>query len=390
MANLLIVGASARAAASSARRAGFAPWCADLFADSDLRAMVPDAMRCPANEYPHGLANLLASAPMAPWIYTGGLENHPQLIAKMARLRPLWGNGPAALRLCRDPFAIQRILRDAGLPSLQVHSDGSKLSPGCRWLRKPRKGSAGQGISFADRGTGGRSRTHYYQQYVEGAPMSAVFVRARETVRLLGVTEQLIGIDWLNAPAFRYCGNIGPADLAEGMGSELLQIGRVLGNGCGLQGLFGVDFIAKDGRPWVVEVNPRYPASVEVLEMATGMAALSFHRQAFDRAVCAIPSADSRGEFVGKAILYAPRRLVMPPAGVLAGLSSAEMDSRRAQTGAKWAISDVPETGEAVESGWPILTVLVRDKSRFGCLSLLHRTARSIVQTMDRTMLERS
>src|SRR5262249_3493498 len=308
-----IVGASARAAASSARRAGFDPWCADLFADSDLRAMVPDAVRCPPGQYPAGLAELFANAPMAAWIYTGGLENHPNLIAKMAAIRPLWGNGREALRLSRDPFAVQAILRDAGLPSLQVRSDLSTLSARCRWLRKPRKGSAGQGIAFADPRTRGRSKTHFYQQYVEGTPMSAVFVRARGTVTLLGVTEQLIGIDWLNAPPFRYCGNIGPADLMESMRSELLQVGRALADGCGLLGLFGVDFISQDGCPWVVEVNPRYPASVEVLEMATGMAALSFHHQAFDPAVPPGPVTRSTCAYVGKAILYAPRRLVMPP-----------------------------------------------------------------------------
>ena len=39
-----------------------------------------------------------------------------------------------------------------------------------------------------------------------------------------------------------------------------------------LRGVFGVDFILHDGSPCVVEVNPRYPASVEVLEHATGKA----------------------------------------------------------------------------------------------------------------------
>jgi len=34
-AQVLIVGASARAAAFSALRAGLRPWCADLFADLD-------------------------------------------------------------------------------------------------------------------------------------------------------------------------------------------------------------------------------------------------------------------------------------------------------------------------------------------------------------------
>jgi predicted ATP-grasp superfamily ATP-dependent carboligase len=382
MGSLLIVGASARAAAASARRAGFKPWCADLFADSDLRNMVPDAVRCPTDRYPHGLAELLASAPVAPWIYTGGLENHPKLISQMAAIRPLWGSDPEALRLSRDPFAVQTILRDAGLPALPVRSDPSKLPTGCRWLRKPRKGSAGQGITFADSKVHRRSRTHFYQQYVEGAPMSAVFVRARGTTTLLGVTEQLIGIDWLNAPPFRYCGNIGPADLTKSMRTELLQVGRALGEGCGLLGLFGVDFIAQDGRPWVVEVNPRYPASVEVLELATGMTALSFHQQAFDAHSRPKTDPGSMQSFVGKAIFYAARRVVTAPINAVSELGNAILCPECVQVDMRWAIADIPAAGESVEAGWPVLTILAADATREGCMAMLKGAAEVVSQTL--------
>ena len=49
----------------------------------------------------------------------------------------------------------------------------------------------------------------------------------------------------------------------------------------GLRGLFGVDFVLRDGIPWPVEVNPRYTASVEVLEFAAGIRALTLHRSIF-------------------------------------------------------------------------------------------------------------
>ena len=51
--SVLILGASTRAAAQSAIRAGLRPICADLFADLDLRdcARVLDV-----DDYPHGLA----------------------------------------------------------------------------------------------------------------------------------------------------------------------------------------------------------------------------------------------------------------------------------------------------------------------------------------------
>src|SRR5689334_10586671 len=89
--HLLIIGASARAAAFSALRAGLQPCCADLFADADLQAVCP-VQRLPAGKYPQGFLELAGSERSGPWMYTGGLENRPGLVRRMAQLRPLWGN----------------------------------------------------------------------------------------------------------------------------------------------------------------------------------------------------------------------------------------------------------------------------------------------------------
>src|SRR3954464_7353528 len=157
MSDLTIVGASARAgggappAGGPPRRAGLVPWTADLFADADLRAMVPGAVRCPAGQYPRALLDILRDGPLGPWMYTGGLENHPNLVRRMAEVRPLWGNGPNALVACRSPFHVEHILREEGLPAPEVRCAGAELPDYCEWLRKPLASSAGRGIAFAGR-----------------------------------------------------------------------------------------------------------------------------------------------------------------------------------------------------------------------------------------------
>jgi len=86
---LLILGASARAAAQSALRAGCRRvWAADLFADADLRACAEVVQ---VRDYPHGLEAAISQAPDGPWMYTGALENHPRLVDRLARLHPLLG-----------------------------------------------------------------------------------------------------------------------------------------------------------------------------------------------------------------------------------------------------------------------------------------------------------
>ena len=75
----------------------------------------------------------------------------------------------------------------------------------------------------------------------------------------------------------------------------------------GLVGLNGIDFIARDGVPWPIEVNPRYSASMELLERARGHVAV--------RAACRTPApagfprlrrARAR-RVLGKAIVFARR-----------------------------------------------------------------------------------
>src|SRR3954469_6116964 len=101
--DVLIVGASVRAAAHSALRAGLRPGGIDLFADCDLAAIGP-AVRVPPEAYPEGLEDRAAAQPSGPWMYTGGLENDPELVDRIARKRPLWGVRGDALRAVRDPF----------------------------------------------------------------------------------------------------------------------------------------------------------------------------------------------------------------------------------------------------------------------------------------------
>src|SRR4030095_7545963 len=109
---LIVIGASARAAAFSAVRAGFEPWACDLFGDADLRAV---ARYTPMDgEYPGGILGALRELPDAPVIYTGRLEERPRLLDALARERRLWGNGGAAARRSRDPLRSAEGFRAAG------------------------------------------------------------------------------------------------------------------------------------------------------------------------------------------------------------------------------------------------------------------------------------
>jgi predicted ATP-grasp superfamily ATP-dependent carboligase len=353
---LLIVGASARAAAFSALRAGLTPWCVDLFADADLRAV------CPAHrlegKYPHGFDAWFDRAPPGPWMYTGGLENWPDLVERWTSKRPLWGNGAKVLSgPARDPVKRYRLICSGGFRTPQIRTRSGPLPTAGRWLVKPRRGSGGLDIRRWD---GSRiDLQHYLQQYLRCSSASAVYVGDGNRACLLGATEQLVGETWLHAAPFQYCGSIGPLPLSKNLRLVLETLGDWLARGCGLCGLFGVDGVFHRGCFTVIEINPRYPASVEVLERAGEFASLRWHQAVFERKELLGPPQVSSGPVVGKAVLFARRQLRFP-------------DSGRWQ---KSTFADLPAPGELIVERKPILTFFAKGASIDACREALQRAA---------------
>jgi predicted ATP-grasp superfamily ATP-dependent carboligase len=377
---IVIFGASARSAAFSALRAGLRPWCADLFADQDLITRC-SIRRLHFRDYPHGFKAISTQAPSGPWIYTGGLENHPTLIERISEKRLLWGNGSAALSLARSSMILAEIFRTNGILFPATFSSTTALPRVGRWLVKPLKGAGGMGVRFFDLQKERRpGKQFYFQEYTEGVPCSAVFVGFEHNTRLLSVTRQLVGEHWLHAAPFHYCGSIGPLKLEAAVQKNLETIGIVLNRYCHLRGLFGVDFILADGIPWPVEVNPRYPASIEILEYGAGIQALAWHRAAFDPASAIPPGPTPEKSVVGKAILFAKRQLDFPEEGPWTHSlghpkSIDEMP----------AFADIPSSGQTIEAGRPILTFFSRSGSVSGSLDNLKQIAWDLDHWLQRT-----
>ena len=366
--HVILVGASTRAAAMSARRAGWTPWCADLFADADLQR-IASVRKIPVEAYPQGLLDALADAPQSPVIYTGALENRPDLVARIDR--PLWGNSPEVLRAIRSPERWTQALQACGLPCPAI-SDQPFAG---RWLLKHRKSAGGFGIQDYS-GQPFNRRTHFLQEWIEGIACSAIFLGHADGATLLGVTEQLVGTPWLNTSGFHYAGNIGPLPLEGTANTRWQQIGTALTHAFSLRGLFGVDAILHDGIPWPVEINPRYTASVEVLERCYRTPLLLLHRDSFSL----LPSGKGPGvrvtEVHGKAILFARKTLTFPEIGPWQAALQEGVDLDQVE------YADIPHAGEEIEQGRPVLTLFASSASVSGCLGKLQEKA----QALDRRL----
>lgn len=348
-------------------RAGFQPLAADLFADADLRAIATATRISP---YPEGLLDWLRAIEPPAWLYTGALENHPELVDQMAWIAPLLGNPGDVLARVRSPWELAAALKRANLlfPETRASADG--LPHDGSWLTKSYAGASGSGVRSLEiplpfrEGLGERSGI-VYQRRVHGIPCAAVYVAAGGAATLLGVTRQIIGQPWLGAHGFQYAGSIGPWPISDVVHATLIKIGAILASEFELAGLFGIDCILRSDDVWVLEVNPRYTASVEIVERATGTSAVAEHVQACGGIndatpviVCSLPRpadggarvADRTNYYHGKALLFAKRGLEIPQAFADFTIDEA------AHT--PWPrLADISPAGTRIELGRPILTL---------------------------------
>jgi predicted ATP-grasp superfamily ATP-dependent carboligase len=364
MARVAIVGASGRAAAASARRAGLEPAVVDLFADRDTQRL-GETVRCPLADFPHVIPDLVRFLPPGPVAYTGGLENHPAVIDRLAADRGLFGNGGTAVVAVRDPVRLRESLQVNGL-RFPRHFDEPSAVIEC--LIKHRTSSGGLGVArppcvppeWYDVPT-----DTYLEEFIPGRVMSAQF---RDAI-FFGATEQLAGEPWLHAPEFHYAGNIGPVAIDTELVCAFADAARRLS----LRGPWGIDYILNDGGAFVLEVNPRYTAAMEVLELSREMS-LSFSRESEASADAALAS-DSRlnGRVVGKAVYYAPFSFRFPPSG--------PWDTDLETPWNPWRIpgfADIPHPGEPFQPGRPVLTIFAADSTPVAVRAKLMATARGL------------
>lgn len=370
---VLIVGVSTRALAESASRAGHACVSVDAFGDLDQKALVQNVGLTRDLGRPYSA--MAAVAVGRRWAatsaaYVGNLENHPAAVRRLARGRRLLGNTPATLLRVRDPMALAETVRRAGghAPLTLLPSQAREASTTVRWLRKPRCGGGGSGVRAWTPGTPLR-RHEVIQQRVEGVLGSAAFVADGRRAFLMGISRGLAGDPAFGARGYRYCGSLYPFCVEPRLRERLGAIADAATTTFGLVGLNGIDFVLSGGEPFVLEINPRYSASMELLERACGINAFEAHLTACGGSLPRTPLATPR-EVWGKAVVYAQRDVTVG-------------DSARWL--ARDDIRDVPSPGDRVRRGQPLCTVFARDSDSAACYARLVEVATGLGEELEPT-----
>ena len=408
---IFVAGASGRALAASCLKAKYPVSVVDLFADADTLAICRNSDGYLLPKQPRNFAiagksledvwqrlsavverheTKFGEAPII--LLTGGLEN------TIAQIESSDLPQSAALRrwlMTRQTFndtgnwlKIKTFCQQYSIAFPNTSSDLLDFRSTTPIIIKTNFSSGGLGIEFASEQTSSNRELQphqFFQQYLHGRSISGTFVTASQdqkdpqhcetenATNLIGVCESYPP----SAPRhhrshrneFRYTGSMGPIDsmLPKSALREISRAGTVAARHFQIRGVFGIDFIYDDSGVTLLEINPRVPASAEILERAIRATSnhwsiVQYHLDAIlGRASPLDEIAKKSGDLHAKQILYLDETVepILVDQETLHQINNA-LPSR---TNTSAFISDVPNSGTTINAGEPILTLHYQEKS---------------------------
>ncbi|CAN1724991.1 ATP-grasp domain-containing protein [Hyphomicrobium sp. 1Nfss2.1] len=271
--SVLIAALAGRGLAASARRAGYEPLVADAFGDSDTAEYaahalcVKDAARIGfrTKQTLAALSDLAqrATSPPVGLVLGSGFEDRPKLIEVLARRYRILGNNAATIARCKDPRALAALLDKLSIehPETQLRVPGDPAG----WLSKRIGGSGGTHVASAEAEQGAR---RYYQRQLDGIPHSVLAVASGGGMQMIGISRQWsVGT---GPRPYRYGGAVGPAEVATDVAASMQSAAEKLCAALRLAGLVSFDFLLAGKSPYLLEINPRPGATLDVFDDERG------------------------------------------------------------------------------------------------------------------------
>jgi predicted ATP-grasp superfamily ATP-dependent carboligase len=289
------------------------------------------------------------------FVYGAGFEDRTELLHAIAQRWPVLGNDAATVKRIKAPDRFFRALDRLGVshPSTVM----ARPADGAGWLAKTIGGAGGSHIVPS------RLSRHrpdiYYQRRLGGDAVSALFVANGVDARILGFSEQ-----W-TAPSskslWRYGGALRPAALAPTLAKNIENAARSVARHFKLRGLASADFLVEDGETFLLEINPRPGATLDIFDCdATPL--LRLHVEAVTAGTLP-PATPKFDDAMASAIVYAKR----------GGATPTDM------VWPNW-IADRPKSSEWIDKNRPICTVLARASTKTRAKRLIKERICNIIK----------
>ena len=234
-----------------------------------------------------------------------------------------------------------------------------------QFILKPLQGSGGLGIfllnneSLSENNNGNQIlenisyENYILQEYIDGINVSSSVLSSHDEHKNL-INSRLITEHDLGNDTFEYSGNILPLDEnslkmfngnrtnfnADELNDEMKNISEDLMDEFKLVGSNGVDYVLdKSGQLKVIEINPRFQGTYELVENVLGINLLEAHIKACEGELIEIPNA---GPYSVKKIIYARKQV---------NIGNLNIPN----------VFDVPYQGVKIEKDQPLVTIISCD-----------------------------
>ncbi len=257
--------------------------------DVDTSELLISAARDAFKEFPN-LEGILVGS---------GLDDRSDLWGKLNNLAPVFGNTPIAIKEVRNVLNLFKEARKKKIscPFTQLVStltEAKTIGKDINFplILKPFSGGGGINIRIAYNTDDLESKyleisqltknnRVYLQEFIEGQDISTMVLSTGKESKVISLNEQLIGLNEVNSPStFTYCGNIIPLDTTKEATQNIEESSLKLAQLFKLKGINGIDFVLKDNNPYLMEINPRFPGTFELLENILETNLLNIHLDA--------------------------------------------------------------------------------------------------------------
>ncbi len=319
---VVVVGHNVRNVAESAKKAGWKVFAVTKFADADLKLY---AEVWKVKEFDARFVDEIAEKFNAKVVLTSGCED---LKVKSEVL----GVDPKVAEKIVDKLKFYRKLENAGISF-------PELDPDPPFVIKPIRGGGGLGVRIDSSVPEG----YISQRFVEGIPCSVSLLTDGRNAVPVSVNEILSGWKEMNTEGFVYCGNVTPLKLNSEVRRMLIETALDVIELFDVIGSVGVDFVLSD-KPYVLEMNPRFQGSLDSVEWSLDLNLFELHVKACEGKVPEVPKPK---RFACRAILFSERALRI-----------------NADLTGNGFFADIPNVGDVVGRGEPVVSILASGNSR--------------------------
>jgi len=396
--NILVIGMDVVSLATSATKAGYKVYTVDYFGDQDLKRVCHESLsivkqtlgvtcgQLSTNFSPEALLQLtmglLKKNTIDVTLLSTGLDDSPDVLFELNDMIPILGNRPHVIKRIRDKMKFFQELERLEIPHPETamaenFEEARKKAKdiGYPVLVKPSKGFGGVGIRKAQ---GPKELKQAFQhaslidekvliqEYISGTPASVSLISSNNETITLTLNEQLLGVNELGQEEpFGYCGNVVPLVTTRSVMNRCKNTAERITSHFGLIGSNGIDFvISKEGIPYVVEVNPRFQATLECVERVLGINMVEAHMKACLQGILPI-IVKKTAVFCTRLILFAPQRSIIPDFSVFE------------------EVRDIPIPEVIIEKGEPVCSIVREGADRNSSLRKARIIAESICKSLQ-------